>query len=145
MINRQIHLISRPQGALSADNFKLYLSNIPELKEGEVLVRPLYLSVDPNMRGRMGGRPSIHPAFPLNQPASGDGVGCVVESQHPDFSIGDHVYGFLEWADRCAVAGSDLIKVEGIPPEAILSILGPTAMCAYFGLLDIAQPKSGED
>lgn len=142
--NRQIHLISRPQGAPSIEHFQLHAGGIPVLKEGEVLVRPLYLSVDPNMRGRMGGRPSIHPPFPLHQAASGDGVGCVVESKHAHFSNGDLVYGFLEWAEACAIAGLNLHKVEGIPPEVYLSLFGPTAMCAYFGLLDIAKPTWGE-
>src|SRR5579862_8388416 len=65
--NRQIHLVSRPKGMPTLEDFKLYEHTVPELNEGEVLVRSLYLSVDPYMRGRIGGRPSSHPPFPLNQ------------------------------------------------------------------------------
>src|SRR5262245_49448957 len=92
-VNRQIHLISRPKGLPRLDDFKLHLGELRQLNEGEVLVRALYLSVDPYMRGRMGGRPSSHSPFPLNQPANGDGAGQVVASKHPAFNPGDMVSG----------------------------------------------------
>ena len=144
--NRQIHLVSRPKGLPDLNNFTLHVGNIPELKEGEVLVRSLYLSVDPYMRGRIGGRPSSHPPFPLNQPANGDGVGQVIASKHADFQIGDMVSGCLEWADYSAVSGATLWKCESpkITPRMALSVLGMPAMTAYFGLLDIGQPRQGE-
>ncbi|MBS0615903.1 MAG: NADP-dependent oxidoreductase [Verrucomicrobia bacterium] len=143
--NRQIHLISRPQGLPTVDNFTLHRGSVPELKEGEVLVRSLYLSVDPYMRGRIGGRPSSHPPFPLNSPANGDGAGRVVMSKHPDFQKGDHVCGYLEWADYSALSGSSLWKIDkGVPVATALSVLGMPAMTAYFGLLDIGLPKPGE-
>lgn len=143
--NRQIHLITRPKGLPNLDNFTLHVSSIPQLQEGEVLVRSLYLSVDPYMRGRIGGRPSSHPPFPLNQSANGDGVGRVIESKHADFQVGDIVSGYLEWADYSAVPGVTLWKCAShITPRAALSVLGMPAMTAYFGLLDIGQPRHGE-
>lgn len=142
--NRQIHLIARPKGLPSQDHFTLHVSSIPELKEGEVLVRSIYLSVDPYMRGRIGGRPSSHPPFPLNQPANGDGAGRVIESKHADFRVGDIVSGYLDWADYSAVPGATLWKCGPITPRAALSVLGMPALTAYFGLLDIGQPRQGE-
>lgn len=144
--NRQIQLISRPRGAPSLENFKLHVSTIPELNEGEVLVRSLYLSVDPYMRGRVGGRPSSHPPFPLNQPANGDGVGRVLKSRHPLFQPGDIVCGYLEWADYSALLGENLRKWDSqeVSLTAALSVLGMPALTGYFGLLDIGRPKAGE-
>lgn len=144
--NRQIHLVSRPRGLPTSDNFQLFMGCVPELQEGEVLVRSLYLSVDPYMRGRIGGRPSSHPPFPLNLPANGDGVGYVIKSKHPDFHVGDIVCGYLEWADFSAVSGATLWKCDSrkISPTTALSVLGMPAMTAYFGLLDIGEPRKGE-
>jgi|694.fasta_scaffold17074_14 NADPH-dependent curcumin reductase CurA len=144
--NRQIHLVSRPKGLPSLDDFKLHIADIPELKDGEVLVRATYLSVDPYMRGRIGGRPSSHPPFPLNQPANGDGVGKVIASQHSDFQPGDMVSGYLEWADYSAICGSSLLKfdLQIVSPTTMLSVLGMPAMTAYFGLLDIGKPCPNE-
>lgn len=141
--NRQVHLVSRPKGLPSLDNFKLHMGVVPELKEGQVLVRSLYLSVDPYMRGRIGGRPSSHPPFPIDQPANGDGVGRVIESKHSDFQVGDIVCGYLEWADYSAVDGNTLWKSR-VSPATALSVLGMPAMTAYFGLLDIGQPRADE-
>lgn len=142
--NRQIHLVSRPIGMPCLENFKLSVAKVPALKEGEVLVRSLYLSVDPYMRGRMGGRPSSHPPFPLNQPATGDGVGCVVASKDIHFQKGDTVCGYLDWADYSVICGAALRKFnpQEVSPIAMLSVLGMAAMTAYFGLLDIGQPRA---
>lgn len=127
----------------SLNNFQLCESTIPELKENEVLVRTLYLSLDPYMRGRLGGRPSIHPPFPLNQPANGDGVGIVESSAHPHFQPGDSVCGTLDWADYSSHLGNSLRKFdpEETPPPIVLSVLGMSAMTAYFGLLDLGKPQ----
>ncbi|MBI3508245.1 MAG: NADP-dependent oxidoreductase [Chlamydiia bacterium] len=146
MSNRQIHLVSRPQGMPSLENFQLHVGTIPAIREGEVLVQALYLSVDPYMRGRIGGRPSSHPPFPINLPANGDGAGRVVASKHPDFQVGEEVCGYLDWADYSAVPGETLWKCSAhrVTPRTALSALGMPAMTAYFGLMDIGAPKSGE-
>jgi len=144
--NRQIHLISRPKGMPTLENFELHEADVPPLNEGEVLVHSLYLSVDPYMRGRIGGRPSSHPPFPINQPANGDGVGQVIASESADFKPGDTVCGYLEWADYTAAKGSTLRKInpKKTPPTTALSVLGMPAMTAYFGLLDIGKPQPQE-
>ena len=118
----------------------------PDLQEREVLVESQYLSVDPYMRGRIGGRPSSHPPFSLHQPANGDGVGRVVKSRYPHLQPGDHVCGYLDWADYSAIDGSNLLKFDPqeISPMIMLSTLGMPASTAYFGLLEIGQPCAGE-
>lgn len=97
--NRQIHLISRPNGLPSLEKFQLFTIEIPEITEGQVLVKSLYLSIDPYMRGRIEGRPSSHHPFPLHLTANGDGVGKVIKSKDSQFQPGDIVMGYLEWAD----------------------------------------------
>ena len=144
--NRQIHLVTRPAGMPSEGDFALASGEVPNLEEGEVLVRTTYLSVDPYMRGRIGGRPSVHPPFPLHQPANGDGAGEVLLSNHSDFKPGDHVAGYLEWADYSVHCGSKLLKFDAqeVSPPSHLSVLGMSAMTAYFGLLDLGNPQAGE-
>lgn len=144
--NRQVQLVSRPKGLPSLENFELYFSEMPDLKEGEVLVRVHYLSVDPYMRGRIGGRPSSHPPFPLNGPANGDGVGRVVLSKDPRFRTGEAVCGYLDWADYSILPGSSLRKFDAkeVSLIAALSVLGMPALTGYFGLLEIGCPKPGE-
>lgn len=144
--NRQIHLIHRPVGLPLVDHFKLRVASVPELREEEILVRSLYLSVDPFMRGRIGGRPSSHPPFPLDQPASGDGIGRVEQSKHPDFLPGEIVCGHLSWADYTTLVATDLRKLdaESLPITAALSVFGMPALTGYFGLVDLGQPRAGE-
>jgi NADPH:quinone reductase len=143
--NRQIHLVSRPQGLPSSANFSVCEAKVPDPQEDEVLVQSLYLSVDPYMRGRIGGRPSSHPPFPLNQPANGDGVGRVIQSRHPHLEVGDMVCGYLDWADYSVISGTKLLKFDPqeINPATMLSVLGMPALTAYFGLLEIGQPSKG--
>lgn len=144
--NRQIVLSARPTGLPKLEDFRLIMSQIPELKEGQILVKALYLSVDPYMRGRMGGRPSSHPPFALNQPLNGDGAGRVVKSNHPDFEPEDYVCGYLDFADYSVLSGKELLKFDSkkTSPSVALSVLGMPAMTAYFGLLDIGKPKAQE-
>jgi NADPH-dependent curcumin reductase CurA len=130
----------------SVDNFKVTTREIPKVGKGEVLIKTLFLSVDPYMQGRIGGRASSHPPFALDQPANGDGVGRVVESSHPDFNPGDYVSGFLDWADYSLLPGSALLRFDPkeVSPAQELSVLGAAPLTGYFGLLDIGQPKEGE-
>lgn len=145
-MNRQILLMSRPQGMPTEQNFKLVETAIPEPKDGEVLVRSLFISVDPYMRGRMSDRPSYTPPFAVNQPISGDVVGKVVASKHPNFKPEEVVCGILDWADYALLSGDKLRKIDPqlAPISTAIGVLGMPGMTAYFGLLDIGQPKAGE-
>lgn len=144
--NRQIILVSRPNGMPTPSNFKLCESSIPLPALGEVLIKSLYISVDPYMRGRMNDRPSYVPPFKLNQCLSGDVVGRVIESKSDKFKPDDIVLGRLDWADYSIAHGDDLQKINpnNAPIETSLGVLGMPGMTAYFGLIDIGQPKTGE-
>lgn len=144
--NRQIILTSRPKGMPDLSHFALHTVALPAPKEGEVVVRSLYLTVDPYMRGRMKeGRSYIDP-WEINQPPTGGVVGEVVESQSPSFKVGDIVLGFLPWADYSAAPAGELHKLDPkqAPISTALGVLGMPGMTAYFGLSDIGQPKAGE-
>jgi NADPH-dependent curcumin reductase len=105
MTNRQLHLVSRPSGEATADNFALVSGAVPELADGQVLVRHTYLSLDPYMRGRMNDAKSYAPPQPLNQVMVGGTVGAVVESRHPSFTAGDQVVGMGGWQEYSVVDG----------------------------------------
>ncbi|MBW2368522.1 MAG: NADP-dependent oxidoreductase [Deltaproteobacteria bacterium] len=146
IINREIHLINRPTGLPTEDDFKLVETAVPEIIEGEILVRNSYMSVDPYMRGRMNDVESYVPPFALNQPLEGGCVGKVVQSKSDRFQEGDVVQGFLGWREYFTSKGSGLTRVDPAlaPIQAYLGPLGMTGTTAYFGLLDIGRPKSGE-
>jgi leukotriene B4 12-hydroxydehydrogenase/15-oxo-prostaglandin 13-reductase len=144
--NRKIYFVSRPEGMPNDENFKLREVTVPELKDGQVLVQTLYLSVDPYMRGRMRDVKSYVPPFELSEVLTGGVVGKVVESKHPDFSNEDIVLGHLGWQDYTIAKGKYLVKInpDAAPISTALGILGMPGMTAYFGLLDIGRPNEGE-
>jgi NADPH-dependent curcumin reductase CurA len=145
-MNRSILLVSRPERMPNETNFRMIETPIPDLGEGEVLIRTLYLSVDPYMRGRMRDAKSYVPPFPLNEVLIGGVVGRIVESKNPDFSTNDIVVGRLKWADYSVSNGQEIKKID--PHTAsittALGILGMPGLTAYFGLLDIGKPQPGE-
>lgn len=142
----EIHLASRPTGMPDASNFKLVEVPLPQPGEGQVLVRNIYMSVDPYMRGRMIDRKSYTPPFQLGQALQGGCVGQVVESNINAFKVGDHVLGMQGWREYYTSDGQGLTKVDPdlAPLSAYLGGLGMPGMTAYVGLLDIGQPEEGE-
>lgn len=144
--SREIHLVQRPQGMPVNADFKLVSQPVPVLNEGEVLVKNLWLSVDPYMRGRMIERASYIEPFALNEALSGGAVGEVVESRHPQFPVGSKVSSMNGWREYFTSAGNDLqlLPQTKIADQAFLSVLGMTGMTAYTGLLKIAELKEGE-
>jgi NADPH-dependent curcumin reductase CurA len=145
-MNRSILLVSRPEGMPNDSNFRMIESPAPQPAEGEVLVRTLYLSVDPYMRGRMRDAKSYVPPFPLNEVLTGGVVGQIMESKNPRFSSGDIVVGRLGWADYSVSKGQDIRKIDttAAPVSTALGVLGMPGLTAYFGLLDIGKPQQGE-
>ncbi|SDW03160.1 NADP-dependent oxidoreductase [Paenibacillus sp. PDC88] len=146
MMNRKILLHSRPQGLPTEDTFKFEEAPIQEPGEGQVLVKSIYLSVDPYMRGRMNDSKSYVPPYPLGEVITGGVVGEVIESRSDQFSKGDKVLGMLGW-QLYNVADADKLQQvdENIAPlSAYLSVIGMTGLTAYFGLMDIGRPKAGE-
>jgi NADPH-dependent curcumin reductase CurA len=146
MQNRQILLNSRPAGMPTTDNFRIENTETPEPKDGEVLVRTLYLSVDPYMRGRMNDRKSYVPPFVLNEVISGGVVAEVVDSRAANFQAGDIVTGMLGWRLLSSAKAEELRKVDPrlAPITTALGVLGMPGLTAYFGLLDICDPQAGE-
>ncbi|UTW04428.1 NADP-dependent oxidoreductase [Amphritea atlantica] len=144
--NREIHLVNRPQGMPVNADFNLVSKPVPVLNEGEVLIKNLWLSVDPYMRGRMVERASYIEPFALNEALSGGAVGEVVESRHPQFPVGSMVSSMNGWREYFTSAGSDLqlLPQTAIAEQAFLSVLGMTGMTAYTGLLKIAELKEGD-
>lgn len=146
MQNRQILLHSRPAGMATTDNFRIEDTATPEPKEGEVLLRTLYLSVDPYMRSRMNDRKSYVPPFALNEVITGGILGEVVDSRAANFQAGDIVTGMLGWRLLSTVKAEELRKVDPkmAPITTALGVLGIPGLTAYFGLLEICNPQAGE-
>lgn len=144
--NRRILLASRPVGAPTMDNFRFEDAIIPEPSEGEVLLKILYLSLDPYMRGRMSAAKSYAAPVAVGDVLEGGTVGRVVQSHHPDFSEGDIVLSHSGWQSYAVAAGSGLRKLDPslAPITTALGVLGMPGFTAYSGLLTIGQPKPGE-
>ncbi|MDR5820156.1 MULTISPECIES: NADP-dependent oxidoreductase [unclassified Caballeronia] len=145
-LNRQILLVSRPDGEASASNFKLVETPLAPLAEGEVRVRNHYLSLDPYMRGRMDDAKSYAPPQPLNEVMIGGTVGVVSESRNPKFAVGDNVVGMLGWQEYGTSDGTMLNQVDAsrVPLSAYLGALGMPGVTAWYGLNGIIKPKAGE-
>ena len=143
---QRIVLASRPKGEVSVDNFRLETAPVPELKEGEVLIRNHYLSLDPYMRMRMEDAKSYAAPQAIGETMIGGTVGEVVATKNPKFAIGDKVVGMLGWAEMGVSDGLMLRKVDTthIPLSAYLGSVGMPGMTAWYGLTQIMQPKAGE-
>jgi NADPH-dependent curcumin reductase CurA len=146
-VSRQIVLASRPDGWPTAGNFTLTEADPPELGDGQVRVRNLFMSVDPAMRGRMNDVKSYVPPFQVGEPLDGPAVGTVAETRSPDLAEGDLVVHNLGWRDEAVLDVRWARRVEPVPgmsPSAYLGVLGHTALTAYVGMLDIAALKPGD-
>ncbi|WP_369600332.1 NADP-dependent oxidoreductase [Hahella sp. SMD15-11] len=145
-INRRIVLASRPVGAPTEENFRLEQVPVPEPAEGEVLLRTVYLSLDPYMRGRMSDGPSYAEPVGVGEVMVGGTVSRVAASRHPDYQVGDWVLSYSGWQDYAISDGSGLMPLGKAPahPSYALGILGMPGFTAYMGLLDIGKPKAGE-
>jgi len=148
--NRQWLLASRPVGMVSESNFEYREAPMPQLQDGAALIRNLWISFDPAMRGWMEDRESYMPPIAIGEVMRCGAVGQVVESKNPELKVGDYVQGMFGWQEYAVSGpgGSPLgaaTKIAaGVPPRLTLSVLGITGLTAYFGLLDLGQPKPGE-
>ncbi len=144
--NRRWVLASRPHGAPVAENFRLEENEVAAPGEGQLLLRTVYLSLDPYMRGRMSDQPSYSPPVEIDAVMVGGTVSRVEQSNHPDFAEGDWVLGYSGWQKYDLSDGKGLVKLDASlkHPSWALGILGMPGFTAYMGLLDIGQPKDGE-
>src|SRR5438045_3952536 len=135
--NRRIVLASRPEGAPQLSNFRLEEGAAREPRDGEVLLRTLWLSLDPYMRGRMSAARSYAQPVAIGEPMVGGTVNEVVESRHPDFKVGEVVLGYAGWQDYAVSNGAGLRKLDPdrAPLSTALGVLGMPGMTAYTGLL----------
>jgi NADPH-dependent curcumin reductase CurA len=145
-VNRRIVLAARPHGEPNASHFRLEEARMPAVKAGEVLLANRYLSLDPYMRGRMSAAKSYAEPVAIGDTMVGATVAEVVESQHPDYRVGETVVGFGGWQDFAVSDGRGLRRLDpdAAPVTTALGILGMPGMTAYTGLLNIGQPKAGE-
>jgi len=143
--SREIRLVSRPKGLPTAENFTLARTEVGPLQDQEVLVRNLYMSVDPYMRGRLNDRKSYVPPFELGRPLDGAAVGEVLESRASDFGPGDAVTSNFGWREVFVAAPKLLRKVgrEVQPLSVYLGALGMTGMTAWVGL-NLVEAKAGD-
>lgn len=143
--NRQMMIASLPDGQLSAANFQLASGPIPEPAEGEVLVRTLAITIGAGQRAGLQGSASYAGAPTAGRVMNGTGVGRVEASNSPGFAAGDLVRGMTNWQDYCSAPASQWEKIEADGDPALhLGVLGTNGLTAYFGLVDVGDPKPGE-
>lgn len=146
-INRQVILKSRPSDVPQAENFAVIESAVPTLDDGQVLVRNVYLSVEPAMRGWVSAVANYSEPVAIDGVMRSLTVGRVVESRHPDFQIGEVVTGMFGWQDYAAVEAAAIqrkVPDNGLPISTALGVLGINGLTAYFGLFDLSQPSPGD-
>lgn len=145
-VNRQIVLVKRPTGMPDRTNLELRDGGVPVPGSNQVLVRTIYLSLDPYMRGRMSSAKSYVPSVEVGAVMEGATVGRVLESRSPDFVPGDYVLARGGWQEYCAVPAKQLRKLDprDAPISTALGVLGMTGFTAYVGLSEIGKPQRGE-
>lgn len=149
-LNKQWLLSERPQGVVGPQHFERVSAPMPQpdLAAGQVLLKTLMLGFDPAMRGWLVDEPSYLPPVAIGEPMRASGVGQVVQSDNPDLPVGTLVQGLINWQEYGIGDPAGLIPPvplpAGTPPNLALSVFGSTSLTAYFGLLDVGQPKAGE-
>jgi NADPH-dependent curcumin reductase CurA len=145
-VNRRIVLAQRPQAVATVADFRLERIAVPRIGPGEMLLRTLWLSLDPYMRGRMSDAPSYAAPVPVGGVMTGGTVARVESSEHPEFAVGDLVLSTSGWQDYAVSNGAGVVKLSPTMPRPSLAlgVLGMPGFTAYMGLLDIGKPKAGE-
>jgi NADPH-dependent curcumin reductase len=146
-LNRQVRLRSRPPGIPQAEHFEIVTAPLPEPGAGQFVVRNRYLSVDPAMRGWVSAVANYSQPVGIGEVMRSRDVGEIIASRHPDYRVGEQVVGWLGWQEYALCDGTGIIRrvaEADIPLSAALGVLGMNGVTAYFGLLEIGQPKPGE-
>jgi NADPH-dependent curcumin reductase CurA len=148
MINRQWRLHHRPEGGIAPGDLELVEQPVPDPGQGEILVRTVYLSLDPTNRIWMSDRVQYMPPVEIGDVMRGGTIGVVVASNDADYAPGDVVQGYWGWQEYAVITGSELrsrlAAGDDVPLTAYMGLLGAIGCTAYFGLMDIGQPKEGE-
>src|SRR3954449_7386896 len=146
-VNRQVRLKSRPSGIPDAEDFEIVQGDVPDISDGQILVRNIYLSVEPAMRGWVSAVPNYSEPVALGSVMRSLAVGRIEQSRHRDFQPGEYVTGMFGWQDYAAVDPQAIqrkVIATDLPISTSLGVLGLNGLTAYFALLDIGQPKTGE-
>lgn len=145
-MNKQWLLNSRPDGEPTPDNFKMVETAIPSPGEGEFVMKTIYMSLDPYMRGRMNASKSYSASAEIGEPMLGSGVAVVTQSNNAAFKEGDYVMGMTKWQSHSVSNGEGIMKLNPklAPISTAVGVLGMPGLTAYYGLLEIGQPKEGE-
>ena len=146
IINRRIVLATRPQGAPQSSDFSMVSESVPELRQGEILSRTIYLSLDPYMRARMNTGKSYAAPVEIGETMCGSTVSQVEKSSHPEFARGDYILAYDGWQEYAVSDGNGIRKLDPAqaPISTAVGVLGMPGMTAYMGLLEIGQPQSSE-
>lgn len=145
--NRQVRLKSRPSGIPQAEHFEIATAPLPEIADRQIMVRNEYLSVEPAMRGWVSAVANYSTPVGIGEVMRAFAAGSVVASRHPNYREGDAVMGMFGWQDYAITDGSAVtrkVKEHDLPLSLSLGILGLNGVTAYFGLLDVGQPRPGD-
>lgn len=147
MRNTQVCLASRPNGIPQAENFTIRQTPVPDLRDGQILVRNDFLSVEPAMRGWVSAVANYSTPVAVGEVMRSFAAGEVVASRHPQFAVGDKVMGMLGWQDYAVAEPAAItrkVRETDLPLSLSLGVLGLNGITAYFGLLDLGRPKPGD-
>ena len=147
MENRRIILNSRPIGVPGAEFFRIDTAPVDDLSAGQFLIKNMYLSVDPAMRGWANDAPNYSPPVPVGDVMRAFAVGEIIASENPDYAVGELVAGVFGWQRFAISDGSNIMRRvarDDLSPTLALGVLGLNGITAYFGLLDVCNPQSGE-
>ena len=147
MQNRQVLLKSRPTGIPQAEHFEITERPAPELREGQILVRNQFLSVEPAMRGWVNAAANYSTPVGIGEVMRSIAAGTVIASKNPKFAEGDRVMGMFGWQDFAAADASAVtrkVKENDLPLSLSLGMLGLNGVTAYFALLDVGRPRPGD-
>jgi NADPH-dependent curcumin reductase CurA len=146
--NRRFLLRNRPNGRITSDTFELVEEPVPEIKDGEALVRTRWVSLDPTNRAWIGETPTYLPPVAIGEVMRGLALGEVVASKHPSYKEGQLVQGLIGWQEWAVASDAApliaVTEVPGVPPSLYLGVLGMTGLTAWVGLTDIGRPQPGE-
>ena len=145
--NRQVWLRERPNGIPQAEDFGIRSAGIPKISEGQFLIRNEFLSADPAMRGWIADKSTYWPRIEVGDTMRAFSAGTVMESMHGDYRVGDRVMGIFGWQDYAAVNQPQVmrkVRESDLPLSLSLGVLGLNGLTAYFGLLDVCQPRAGD-
>ena len=144
--NRRVLLVSRPTGVPQPEHFKIDDTPVPEANEGEIVIRNIYLSVDPAQRGWAADVANYSEPVPLGGPMRALAVGQITESMASGFAVGDFVYGFFGWQDYAAISPSAVLHrcTQDLPLDAFVSLCGINGVTAYLALTRLGRPVAGD-